>query len=114
MNLIRTGTESPNQRILPVLLFQREKRMPRKAQQQKQKLATTAAAEKPTQKQALAEAVQNLGPNASHAALVRFVKERFGMELTFCIVFPKANTTTKLKVASTPRQQEPLPQAKCA
>ena len=63
--------------------------MPRKAQQPKQKLATTAAAEKPTQKRALAEALRHLGPNGSHAALARFVKDRFGMELTFGILVPK-------------------------
>jgi hypothetical protein len=70
--------------------------MPGKVQQQKQKVAKTAAAENPSQKRALAEALRCLGPNASHAALVRFVKERFGMELTFCIVFPKAATISKL------------------
>ena len=72
-----------------------------------------AAAEKPTQKGALAEALRHLGPNASHAALARFVKERFGMELTFCIVFSKVDTIRKPKGASTPRQQEPSSQAKC-
>jgi hypothetical protein len=69
--------------------------MPRKAQQPKQQSATTAAAEKPTQKKALAEALQKLGPDASHVALARFVKERFGMELTFCIVMPRAKATSK-------------------
>ena len=88
--------------------------MPRKAQQQKQKVATTVPAEKSTQKKALAEALRHLGWEASHAALARFVKERFGMKLTFCIVFSKANTIKKPKKASTPRQQEPLPKAKCA
>ena len=76
--------------------------MPRKAQKQKQKVATSADAEKPTQKKALAEALRHLGPNASHAALVRFVKERFGMELTFCIVIPKADTIKKPKVLIPP------------
>jgi hypothetical protein len=106
--------ELPNQRILPVLLFQREQRMPRKVQRRKQQVAKTAAAEKPTQKKALAEALRHLGFDASHAALARFVKERFGMKLTFCIFFPKADTINKPQGPSTPLQQEPLPQAKCA
>ncbi len=88
--------------------------MPKKAHKLTQQGDGTAPSEKPTQKRVLAEALQNLGPNASHAALARFVKERFGMALTFGIVLPQAEPTKKLKVASTPRQQEPLSQAKCA
>jgi hypothetical protein len=53
-----------------------------------------AAVEQPTQKQALAEALRTLGPDASHAALARFVKERFGMKLTFCILMPRAETAS--------------------
>jgi len=88
--------------------------MPKKAHKLTQQGDETATSEKPTQKRALPEALQNMGPNASHAALARFVKERFGMELTFCIVFPKADSIKKTKVASTPGQREALPQAKCA
>jgi hypothetical protein len=55
-----------------------------------------AAAEPPTQKRALAEALRTLGPGASHAALARFVKERFGMKLTFCILVPRAESPSKL------------------
>jgi hypothetical protein len=81
--------------------------MPRKVRQQKQNMA---AAKKPTQKGALAEALRYMGPNASHATLARFVKEQFGMELTFCIVFTKVDTIRKPKGPSTPRQQELSPQ----
>jgi hypothetical protein len=88
--------------------------MPKKVHEQKQHGDGTAPSERPTQKQALAEAIRHLGPNASHAALARFVKERFGMELTFCIVFPKADTIRKPNGPSTPRQRERWPQAKCA
>ena len=66
--------------------------MPRKVQQQNQKVAKTAADEKPTEKRALADALLHLGSNASHSALARIVMDRVGMELTFCVVFPKANT----------------------
>jgi hypothetical protein len=62
--------------------------MPSKVRQQKNK-ATAAAADKPTQKRALAEALRQLGPNAGHAALVGFVRKQFGMELTVCIMMPK-------------------------
>jgi hypothetical protein len=55
----------------------------------KKKVASTSVADKPTQKQALAAALRQLGPNATHAALVRFVKEHFDMELTCCIIMPK-------------------------
>jgi hypothetical protein len=79
--------------------------MPRKAQQPNQKVVKAAAAEKPTQKQALAEALHYLGPHASHAALARFVKERFGMELTFCILVPKAGTARKPDEQSAPRSR---------
>jgi hypothetical protein len=72
------------------LFFQREQRMPSKIQHQKQKRAKPIGAKQATQKQALSDAIRNLGPNASHAAFVRFVREKFGMELTFCIAFPKA------------------------
>jgi hypothetical protein len=47
---------------------------------------SNAAEHQPTQKQALAEALGHLGPNASHAALAQFVKHQFGMKLTFGIV----------------------------
>ena len=62
--------------------------MPRKAQQERQKVAKTLSAEKPTHKQALAAAIRHLGPNASHAALARFVKSNFGLMLTFSILVP--------------------------
>jgi hypothetical protein len=65
--------------------------------------AEADAAEKPTQKRALAEALRHLGPNASHSALARFVKEQFGMELTFYILLPKARTARKPEVPSAPR-----------
>ena len=73
--------------------------MPRNAQQKKQKVAKPATAEKPTQKQALVEALRHLGPNASHAALARYVKEHFGMKLTFGILIPKAKKIGKTKAA---------------
>ena len=63
-----------------------------KRQKQQQAEAT---AEPPTQKQALAEALRTLGSNASHAALVRFVKERFGMKLTFCLLIPRVESVSK-------------------
>jgi len=61
----------------------------------KRKEAKAAAVEQPTQKRALAEALRTLGPDASHAALARFVKERFGMKLTFCILTPRAEMASK-------------------
>jgi hypothetical protein len=70
---------------------------------QKQQEGETA--EKPTQKRALAEALRHLGPNATHSALARFVKERFGMELTFCILVPKAGTVRKLASLAAPRKR---------
>jgi hypothetical protein len=57
--------------------------------------AEAAPAERPTQKWALAEALRLLGPNASPAALARFVREQFGMELTFFMLVPKAGTARK-------------------
>ncbi len=86
--------------------------MPRNIRLPKKNLSSTAA-EKPTQKQALVEALLNLGSNASHVALAQFVKERFGMKLTFGILIPKANTIRKPKGASAPRQKVRSPSAKC-
>ncbi len=63
--------------------------MASKRRQPKQKVVDAGTAEKPTQKKALAHAMRDLGPNASHAALARFVKQRFDMKLTVCISFPK-------------------------
>jgi hypothetical protein len=62
---------------------------------QKQHEAEAAPAERPTQKRALAEALRHLGPNASTAGLARFVEDRFGMELTFCMLVPKAGPARK-------------------
>ena len=76
--------------------------MPKRHVKQKQHENTTATAEKPTQKQALAEAVRHLGPKASHPTLARFVKEHFGMELTFCFLVPKAGTARKPEAQSAP------------
>jgi hypothetical protein len=70
---------------------------------QEQHEAEAAPAERPTQKQALAAALRCLGPNASHSALARFVKEQLGLELTFCILVPKAGTASKPAVPSAPR-----------
>jgi hypothetical protein len=66
--------------------------MPKKIHKHKELSDGTSPSRKATQKQALAEALRLLGPNASHASLARFVRERFGMELTLCILFPKAAT----------------------
>lgn len=77
--------------------------MPKKCDKQKQQEDGTTVAEKPTQKRALAEAIRCLGPSASHSALAGFVKDQFGMELTFCILVPKAGTTKKPEVQSKPR-----------
>src|SRR5262249_43993799 len=72
----------------------------------RQKHETEAApAERPTQKRALAEALRRLGPNASPAALARFVKEEFGMELTFCMLVPKAGTARKSPATPAPRRR---------
>jgi hypothetical protein len=62
---------------------------------QKWQEAKSAVAKPPTQKRALVEALRTLGPDASHAALARFVQERFGMKLTFCILMPKAEAAIK-------------------
>jgi hypothetical protein len=72
---------------------------------QKQHEVEAASAEKPTQKRALAEALRQLGPDASHSALARFVRDRFSMELTFCILVPRAGTARKPEVASAPRKR---------
>jgi hypothetical protein len=88
--------------------------MPKKVHKQKQKGDGTPPSKKATQKQALAEALRLLGPSASHAALARLVKERFGMELTLCILFPKTDTIRKPKFPSPRHQREPSPQSKCA
>ena len=69
----------------------------------KQQEAKASPAERPTQKWALAEALRHLGPDASHSALARFVREQFGMELTFYILLPKARTARKPEVPSAPR-----------
>lgn len=87
--------------------------MPKKPRKVTKQEGETAAAEKPTQKKALAEAIRHLGPDASHAALARFVKKQFGMELTFCIVFPKTRTISEAE-GSTTLQQKPSPRTKCA
>jgi hypothetical protein len=69
--------------------------MPKKAPMQKQPGNGPVPAEKPTPKQALAEALWQLGPNASPAALARFVKRRCGLAVNFCLVFPKAVSVSK-------------------
>jgi hypothetical protein len=79
--------------------------MARRHVRQKQHEAEAAPAERPTQKRALAEALRHLGPNASTAALARFVRERFGMELTFCMLVPKAGTTRTSAVPQAPRSR---------
>jgi hypothetical protein len=66
-----------------------------------------AATDEPTQKRALAEALRHLGPNASPSALARFVKEQYGMQLTFRILVQKAGT---VREPATP----PAPRARCA
>lgn len=43
-----------------------------------------------TPKKALAEAIRQLGPDATHADLVQFAKERFGLALQFAIVIPRS------------------------
>jgi hypothetical protein len=73
--------------------------MPKRIHKQKQQRDGTSPSKEATQKQALAEALRLLGPNASHASLARFVKERFGLELTLCILFPKAATIRKPRIA---------------
>jgi hypothetical protein len=88
--------------------------MSKKVHKQKQQGDGTLPSEKPTQKQTLAEALRLLGPNASHATLARFVKERLGMKLTLCILFPKADKFRKPNSPSTRHQREPSPQSKCA
>jgi hypothetical protein len=72
---------------------------------QKQHEAEATPTEAPTQKWALAEALRHLGPDASHSALARFVREQFGMELTFCMLVPKAGPATKLAVPPAPRRR---------
>jgi hypothetical protein len=67
--------------------------MPKKHVKRRQHEDKTGAAEKPTQKRALAEALCHLGPNATHSALARFVEGRFGIKLTYCILLPKARTS---------------------
>ena len=79
----------------------------KRVRKQNQRVDESDPSEKPTQKKALAEALRHLGPDASHAALARFVKERFGMELTFCILVPRAGTTRK-------PQEQSAPRARCA
>jgi hypothetical protein len=72
---------------------------------QKQHEAEAAPAERPTQKQALAEALRHLGPDASHSALARFVREQFGRELTFCILVPRAGAAAKPALPAAPRRR---------
>jgi hypothetical protein len=72
---------------------------------QNQHEAEATLAETPTQKRALADALRHLGPNASAAALARFVKEQFGMELTFCMLVQKAGTARTSGVRQVPRRQ---------
>jgi hypothetical protein len=79
--------------------------MPNKRARQKQPKEENARAEKPTQKRALAEALRHLGPDASHTALARFVRERCGMKLTFCILVPKAGIARKPKTPAAPRRR---------
>ncbi len=43
----------------------------------------------PTQKQALAAALNQLGPSASAAAIARFVKKQCGLNSTFYMLMPK-------------------------
>jgi hypothetical protein len=49
-----------------------------------------------TPKKALAEAICYLAPDATHADLVHFAKEQFGLDLRFVIIIPKST----LKMAS--------------
>jgi hypothetical protein len=42
-----------------------------------------------TPKKALAEAIRHLGADATHAELVQFVKERFGLAFQFVLIIPK-------------------------
>jgi len=42
-----------------------------------------------TSKKVLAEAIRHLGVKATHADLVQFAKEQFGLDLHFVIVIPK-------------------------
>jgi hypothetical protein len=43
-----------------------------------------------TPKKALAQAIHHLGPDATHAELAQFAKEKFGLDLQFFIIIPKA------------------------
>lgn len=47
-------------------------------------------------KKALAEAIRELGADATHEDLVRFTNERFGLDLRFVIIAPKTVGNTKL------------------
>jgi hypothetical protein len=69
--------------------------MGKRPNKHKHKEVEAAAVERPTQKEALAEALHVLGPDAAPAALARFVKKQFGMKLTFRILMPRAETTGK-------------------
>jgi hypothetical protein len=72
--------------------------MPTQHIKKKQHKDKAAAADKPTQRQALAEALRHLGPKASHLALAQFVKEKLGMELSFYLLLPKGGTARKRAV----------------
>jgi len=44
-------------------------------------------------KRVLAEAIRELGPEATHRSLVDFAKKRFGMDLCVVMLTPKAAKT---------------------
>jgi hypothetical protein len=54
----------------------------------------SALAQEVTPKKALAEAIRHLGADATHADLVQFAKERFGLVLEFAIVIPRSTLET--------------------
>jgi hypothetical protein len=76
--------------------------MPKKHVKKRQHKDKTGRSGIVTQKRALAEALCHLGPNATHSALARFVKERFGMKLTYCILLPKAGTSRRSEARTVP------------
>lgn len=52
-------------------------------------------------KKALAEAIRQLAPNATHDDLVRFTKERFGQDLNVVLIIPRNETRIAVSRGST-------------
>jgi hypothetical protein len=76
--------------------------MSKKPIKQRRHKAEIVAAKKPTQKGALAEALSHVGPHATHSALARFARERFGMALALCILVPRSGACKKPDARSVP------------